>query len=230
MLCCSPRPDRPDPRSISEVSDTPFFGGGDFLRSMLGDLVRMMPTGTGLQWQLAYQLAAQIASGGAPDANPDPIERIRFEELCAIAELHVAEVTGMPISPSGGSVRSSPSAELSGPGASSTCGARFSTGWWQCWLLTTPARPAAGRRASAATCRPGGTTGPTGPAGPAANRASAIWAAWPRRDDRRDGGAARSVGGCDVSGDDGLAGWVGRRPPLRARTWPIRRPAGAVAK
>jgi putative hydrolase len=87
------------------VSDTPFFGGGDFLRSMLGDLVRMMPTGTGLQWQLAHQLAAQIASGGAPDANPDPIERIRFEELCTIAELHVAEVTGMPISPSGGAVR-----------------------------------------------------------------------------------------------------------------------------
>lgn len=87
------------------MSDTPFFGGGDFLRNMLGDLVRMMPTGPGLQWQLAYQLAAQIASGGGPDANPDPIERIRFEELSAIAELHVAEVTGMPISPAGGSVR-----------------------------------------------------------------------------------------------------------------------------
>jgi putative hydrolase len=87
------------------VSDTPFFGGGDFLRSMLGDLVRMMPTGAGLQWQLAHQLAAQIASGGGPDANPDPIERIRFKELCAIAELHVAEVTGMPVSPAGGAVR-----------------------------------------------------------------------------------------------------------------------------
>jgi putative hydrolase len=72
---------------------------------MLGDLVRMMPTGPGLQWQLAYQLAAQIAAGQGVDANPDPIERIRFEELSAIAELHVAEVTGMPVSPSGGPVR-----------------------------------------------------------------------------------------------------------------------------
>jgi putative hydrolase len=72
---------------------------------MLGDLVRMMPTGPGLQWQLAYQLAAQIASGQGADANPDPMERMRFEELSAIAELHVAEVTGMPVSPSGGPVR-----------------------------------------------------------------------------------------------------------------------------
>jgi putative hydrolase len=87
------------------VSDSPFFGGGDFLRTMLGDLVRMMPTGPGLQWQLAYQLAAQIASGQGVDANPDPIERMRFEELSAIAELHVAEVTGMPVSPAGGPVR-----------------------------------------------------------------------------------------------------------------------------
>lgn len=87
------------------MSDTPFFGSGDFLRGMLGDLVRMMPAGPGLQWQLAYQLAAQISSGGGPDANPDPIERIRFEDLSAIAELHVAEVTGMPISPAGASVR-----------------------------------------------------------------------------------------------------------------------------
>jgi putative hydrolase len=94
------------------VSDSPFFGGGDFLRSMLGDLVRMMPTGPGLQWQLAYQLASQIASGGEPDANPDPIERIRFEELSTIAELHVAEVTGMPISLGTGSVRLVPASRV----------------------------------------------------------------------------------------------------------------------
>ena len=79
---------------------------------MLGDLVRMMPTGPGLQWQLAYQLAGQIASGGEPDANPDPIERIRFEELSSIAELHVAEVAGMAISPAGGPVRLVPASRV----------------------------------------------------------------------------------------------------------------------
>jgi putative hydrolase len=87
------------------VSDSPFFGGPDFLRGMLGDLVRMMPSGPGLQWQLAYQLAHQIAAADGGDVNPDPIERIRFEELSAIAELHVTEVTGMPVAPSGGAVR-----------------------------------------------------------------------------------------------------------------------------
>ncbi len=94
------------------MSDTPFFGGGDFLRNLLGDLVRMMPSGAGMQWQLAYQLAGQIASGGKPDANPDPMERIRFEELSAIAELHVAELTGMAVSPSAGSVRLVPASRL----------------------------------------------------------------------------------------------------------------------
>ncbi len=87
------------------MSDSPFFGGADFLRGMLGDLVRMMPSGPGLQWQLAYQLAHQIAAADGGDRNPDPIERIRFEELSGIAELHVAEVTGMSVSPTGGAVR-----------------------------------------------------------------------------------------------------------------------------
>jgi len=87
------------------VSDSPFFGGADFLRGMLGDLVRMMPSGPGLQWQLAYQIAHQIAAADGGDTNPDPMERIRFEELSAIAELHVAEVTGMPVAPAGGAVR-----------------------------------------------------------------------------------------------------------------------------
>ncbi len=82
------------------------------MRNMLGDLVRMMPSGTGLQWQLAYQLAAQITAGGGPDPNPDPIERIRFEELSAIAELHVSEVTGMPIAPAGGAVRLVPASRV----------------------------------------------------------------------------------------------------------------------
>ncbi len=89
------------------------FGDGDFLRSMLGDLLRLIPSGAGVQWQLAYQLAAQIASGQSPpsglvtntgspapsaalsDPNPDPLERIRFEELSTIAELHVTDTTGM---------------------------------------------------------------------------------------------------------------------------------------
>jgi len=99
------------------------FGDGDFLRNMLGDLLRLIPSGAGVQWQLAYQLATQIASGqstppglfanpGAPapadalsDPNPDPLERIRFEELSTIAELHVTDATGMTMRLSGRPIR-----------------------------------------------------------------------------------------------------------------------------
>lgn len=62
---------------------------------MLGDLLRLIRTEGPLQWELAFQLATSVAAGDEPDPNPDPIARIRFEELSAIAELHVSDVTGM---------------------------------------------------------------------------------------------------------------------------------------
>ncbi len=69
---------------------------------MLGDLLRLIRTEGPLQWELAFQLATSVAAGDEPDPNPDPIARIRLEELSAIAELHVADVTGMVLG-SGGS-------------------------------------------------------------------------------------------------------------------------------
>ena len=77
------------------MSDPLASGGGDFLRNMLGDLLRLIRTEGPLQWELAFQLATSVAAGDEPDPNPDPIARIRLEELSAIAELHVADVTGM---------------------------------------------------------------------------------------------------------------------------------------
>jgi putative hydrolase len=62
---------------------------------MLGDLLRLIRTQGPLQWELAFQLATSVAAGDEPDPNPDPIARIRLEELSAIAEMHVADVTGM---------------------------------------------------------------------------------------------------------------------------------------
>lgn len=72
---------------------------------MLGDLLRLMPTGSGFAWPLAFQLAASAAAGDGADPYPDPRERIRLEELSTIAELHVADVTGMQLSPAGVSPR-----------------------------------------------------------------------------------------------------------------------------
>ena len=90
------------------MSDPSGFGGGDFLRNMLSDLLRLLPTTGGMQWQLAHQLATEIAGTGS-DPNPDPLERIQLEQLTAIAELHVADVTGMPTAPAGGSLSIVPS-------------------------------------------------------------------------------------------------------------------------
>lgn len=79
------------------MSDPLGPAGGDFLRNMLGDLLRLIRTQGPLQWELAFQLATSVAAGDEPDPNPDPIARIRLEELSAIAELHVADVTGMAL-------------------------------------------------------------------------------------------------------------------------------------
>ena len=37
------------------------------------------------------------ATGGEPGANPDPVARVRIEELLRVAEMHVTEATGLPV-------------------------------------------------------------------------------------------------------------------------------------
>jgi putative hydrolase len=79
---------------------------------MLGDLLRLIRTEGPLQWELAFQLATSVAAGDEPDPNPDPLARIRLEELSAIAELHVADVTGMVLGSSGSSLRLVPTSRV----------------------------------------------------------------------------------------------------------------------
>lgn len=79
---------------------------------MLGDLLRLIRTEGPLQWELAFQLATSVAEGDEPDPNPDPIARIRLEELSAIAQLHVADVTGMVLGSGGTSVRLVPTSRV----------------------------------------------------------------------------------------------------------------------
>ncbi len=67
----------------------------------LGDLARMLASQGPLSWDAGRQFALQVATGGAPEANPDPVERIRLEELSRVAELRVADATGLPVSATG---------------------------------------------------------------------------------------------------------------------------------
>lgn len=76
-------------------------GMGGFFPGMFGDLLRLLKTDSPLQWDLALQLAQTVASDGDPEPNVEPVDRMRLEELLGVAELHVADVTGMTTAPGG---------------------------------------------------------------------------------------------------------------------------------
>ena len=73
---------------------------------LLGDLLKVIGSGPGGgdNWfEAARTLAFGVATDGGVDDTPDPLVRIGFEELARVAELHVAEATGIsPTSMTGG--------------------------------------------------------------------------------------------------------------------------------
>ena len=70
--------------------DNPFAG-----MPIFGDLMRMMGQRGPVAWDAAGQLAMSIASGGGAEGNVDPVERMRYEELGRIAEMHLQDLTGL---------------------------------------------------------------------------------------------------------------------------------------
>jgi putative hydrolase len=82
---------------VSESGPGNPFEGVPFL----GDLAKMLQSSGPVSWDAAKQFAMQVATDGGSEPNPDPIERIKFEELARIADLHVANVTGLATSTSG---------------------------------------------------------------------------------------------------------------------------------
>ena len=70
----------------------------------LGDLARILRQQGAVSWDAAGQLAFQVATGGESEPNIDPLERIRLEELARVAELRVADVTGLSVSTTGRAV------------------------------------------------------------------------------------------------------------------------------
>jgi len=94
------------------TSPVPGSGGDSFFTQLLGDLMSLMGGGPD-RVELARQLAQGVATGGQPELNVDPVERIRLEELLRVAELHVAELTGLSPTPDGSAL----SVDAVGPGA-----------------------------------------------------------------------------------------------------------------
>jgi putative hydrolase len=81
-------------------------GGGNSLEQLLSDLLQLMGGATpgGGRIELARTLAQGAATNGQPEGNVDPNERIRFEELARVAEMHVTELTGLSVTPTGAPV------------------------------------------------------------------------------------------------------------------------------
>lgn len=63
-----------------------------------GDLLKMLGSQGPVQWDGARQLAVSLATGGESEPNVDPVERIRFEQLTRVADLHVSQATGLSTS------------------------------------------------------------------------------------------------------------------------------------
>ncbi len=80
------------------------FGGIPFL----ADLAKMLGQSGSMPWDTARQVAIGVATDGASEPNVDPLERIGIEQFARVADLHVAEVTGLRTSVSGRPVAAVP--------------------------------------------------------------------------------------------------------------------------
>lgn len=73
-----------------------------------GDLLKMLGSQGPVQWDGARQLALSIATGGESEPNVDPLERVRYEQLSRVADLHIAQATGLSTSTTGRSLTVTP--------------------------------------------------------------------------------------------------------------------------
>jgi len=85
-------------------------GDANPLQALFGDLLKMLGSAPGATpWMdAAKSLAHGVATDNAPEPNADPLARIKLEELARVAELHVAEATGLAVGPAGHPVTFTP--------------------------------------------------------------------------------------------------------------------------
>lgn len=62
----------------------------------------------GMPWDNARQVGISVATDGTSESNVDPIERIGIEQIARVADLHVADVTGLRTSHSDRAVAAVP--------------------------------------------------------------------------------------------------------------------------
>ena len=88
--------------SVPEVSDEPGTPNPFEGFPLFGDLAKLFgQAGRGVPWDAARNLALAVATENVTEPNVDPLERIKLEQLARVAELHVANVTGLSTSMTG---------------------------------------------------------------------------------------------------------------------------------
>jgi putative hydrolase len=76
------------------------FEGMPLFRDLQGLFAAQGP----VNWDIARQVGVWTAAEGVAENNVDPITRIRYEELARVAELHVADATGLATASGGRAV------------------------------------------------------------------------------------------------------------------------------
>jgi putative hydrolase len=84
------------------------FGGGGPLDDLLRNLARLLTTQGPVNWEIGRQLAHWTATEGQPESNPDPLARLRLEELLRVADLQVTNATGLDTATVGGLLTAKP--------------------------------------------------------------------------------------------------------------------------
>ena len=76
-------------------------GAGGDPQAMLSNFMQLFGGMGGGGLDQATQIAISVATGGKPENNVDPVERMALEQLVRVAELQVGEATGLRTSSSG---------------------------------------------------------------------------------------------------------------------------------
>jgi putative hydrolase len=85
-----------------DPGNDPFEGKNPFQGlPIFGDLAKMFQQQGPMSWDAARQFALSIATGGTAEPNVDPVDRIKIDQLARVAELQVANATGLSPSISG---------------------------------------------------------------------------------------------------------------------------------
>lgn len=90
------------PGPVDPDGDDPFAAMAGMMSQFLATFSGQTGAADGAQfamsWDQAKQMAAAMANEGTVEGNVDPMDRIAFEQLSRVAELHIGDLLGHPVS------------------------------------------------------------------------------------------------------------------------------------